>query len=211
MRRFISGVAASGVLLMTVTLAGCDDGGVATQGSDSAFGRCVARAGLSLDGYDDWSVQEEREFFSRPEALSCALTDVPADERGDLLHRAFPDDTGADDAADEARAAKTDALVTYVEAKSDIARHEVVADVAALMNAFGWDDHYEWLGPRKQVALAIVRAEGDADEYDTWLSRTGRADDYEGRIDFVQEQEVKGTPIGHEVRALADQIESAQD
>jgi hypothetical protein len=212
-RRFISGIAASGLLLVSAALAGCDngdDGGVTTQGPDSAFGRCVDRAGLPLDGHEDWSPQEEREFLSQPDVLSCVLTDVPADERDDLLGRAFPDDAGTDDAADEARTAKTDALVAYVDAKSDVPRDELVADVAALMDAFDWDETDPWVGARKQVALAIVRAEGNAEEYDAWLSRTGRTDDYEGRIDFVQEQETEGTPLADEVRALTDQIESAQ-
>jgi hypothetical protein len=213
-RRFISGIAASGVLLASATLAGCDngdDGGIASQGPDSAFGRCVDQAGLSLDGYEDWSAQEERELLSRPDALACVLSDVPADERDDLLGRAFPDDSGTDDAADEARTAKTDALVAYVAAKSDVPRDELVADVAALMDAFDWDETDPWVGARKQVALAIVRTDGGAEEYDAWLSDTGREDDYEGRIDFVQEQETEGTPLADEVRALADQIESAQD
>jgi hypothetical protein len=40
--------------------------------------------------------------------------------------------------------------------------------------------------------------------------RDGREDDYEGRIDFVQEQETAGTPLADEVRALAGEIESTQ-
>jgi hypothetical protein len=213
-RRFISGIAATGLVLVSVTRAGCDDGdggGVATQGPDSDFGRCVDRAGLPLDGSEEWSAQEEREFLSQPDVLSCVLTDVPADERDDLLSRAFPDDSGTDDAADEARTAKTDALVAYVDARSDVPREQLVTDVAALMDAFGWDETDPWVGARKQVALAIVRVDGGAQEYDAWLSRTGRSDDYDGRIDFVQEQETEGTPLADEVRALADQIESAQD
>jgi hypothetical protein len=66
------------------------------------------------------------------------------------------------------------------------------------------------VGPRKQVALAVVRADGGAAAYDEWLAATGREDDYEGRIDFVQEQETEGTPPADEVRALADDLRSAQ-
>jgi len=209
----ISGVAATGVLVSAALLAGCDDDddGVRAQDADSDFGRCVDRAGQPLDGADDWSVAEEREFLGRPEVLSCVLTDVPAEDREDLVDRAFPDDSGTDDAADEARTAKTDALVAYVAERSDASRDGLVDDVAALMDAFDWDETDPWVGARKQVALAIVRAEGDAEEYDAWLADTGRTDDAEGRIDFVQEQEAEGTPLADEVRALADRIESAQD
>ena len=209
MRRIVSGAAAAALLVL---LAGCDDGGggVAAMSDDSAFATCVEKAGLSLDGSDDWSVEQERELLSRPEALGCVLSDVPEDERADLLGRAFPDDSGTDEAADEARTAKTDALVAYVDSRADASRDETVADAAALMDAFGWDETDPWVGARKQVALAIVRAEGDAAQYDAWLSDTGREDDYEGRIDFVQEQETEGTPLADEVRALADELASAQ-
>lgn len=209
MRRIVSGAAAAALLVL---LAGCDDGGggVAALSDDSAFATCVEKAGLSLDGSDDWSAEQERELLSRPEALGCVLSDVPEDERADLLGRAFPDDAGTDQAADQARTAKTDALVAYVDSRADASRDETVADAAALMDAFGWDETDPWVGARKQVALAIVRAEGDAGQYDAWLSDTGRDDDYEGRIDFVQEQETEGTPLADEVRALADELASAQ-
>lgn len=209
MRRIVSGIAVAALLVL---LSGCDDsgGGVAEQSDDSAFAGCVEKAGLSLEGSDDWSAEEERAFLSRPDALGCVLSDVPEDERADLLARAFPDDSGTDAAADEARTAKTDALVAYVGSREDASRDATVADAAALMDAFGWDETDPWVGARKQVALAIVRAEGDADQYDAWLSDTGREDDYEGRIDFVQEQETEGTPLADEVRALAAALESAQ-
>jgi hypothetical protein len=208
-RRVISGVTAA---LLLGLVAGCDDGGdgVAPLADGSDFARCVEDAGLSLEGAADWSVEEERELLSQPDALSCVLTDVPEDQRADVLGRAFPDDSGTDEAADEARTAKTDALVAYVGARADAPREEVVPEVAALMDAFGWDETDPWVGARKQVALAIVRAEGGAEAYDAWLSETGREDDYEGRIDFVQEQETEGTPLADEVRALAGEIESTQ-
>jgi hypothetical protein len=209
-RRLISGATAAALLALVV---GCDDGGgdgVAALADGSDFATCVEDAGLSLDGSADWSVEEEREFLSQPDALACVLTDVPEDEREDVLGRAFPDDSGTDEAADEARTAKTDALVAFVGARADVPREELVPQVATLMDAFGWDETDPWVGARKQVALAIVRAEGGADDYDAWLSETGREDDYEGRIDFVQEQETAGTPLADEVRALADDLESAQ-
>lgn len=208
MRRGISGAILAATLVL---LASCDGGGgVADQGDDSAFAGCVEEAGLSLDGSEDWSEAEEREFLSQPSALGCVVSDVPEDERADLLGRAFPDDSGDDEAADEARVAKTDALVAYVSARADRPRDEVVDDAAALMDAFGWGDVDPWVGARKQVALAVVRADGGAAAYDEWLADTGREDDYEGRIDFVQEQETEGTPLADEVRALADDLRSAQ-
>lgn len=204
MRRSISGMA------VLVLMAGCTGGGagVADQDSDSAFATCVERAGLSLDGAEDWSEAEEREFLAQPDALGCVVSDVPAGERADLLGHAFPDDEGTDEAADRARTAKTDALVAYVAARG--AGAGPVSEVAALMDAFGWDDLDPWTGPRKQVALAMVRADDGAGDYEQWLQVTGREDDYEGRIDFIQEQEAAGTPLADEVRALADRIESAQ-
>ena len=210
MRRVISGVTAALLLGLVAGCVGGGDEGVAALGDDSAFASCVEKAGLSLEGASDWTADEEREFLSQPDALSCVLTDVPADRRGDVLARAFPDDSGTDAAADQARTAKTDALVVYVEARSDVPREEVVDQVATLMDAFGWDEPDPWVGARKQVALAIVRAEGGAEAYETWLADTGREDDYEGRIDFVQEQETEGTPLADEVRALAGELESAQ-
>ncbi len=79
MRRTISGLAAP--LVATVLLAGCTGGaGVAEQTDDDAFAACVEDAGLSLDGAEDWSQQEEREFLSRPEALECVLSQVPEEE-----------------------------------------------------------------------------------------------------------------------------------
>src|SRR5687768_16703332 len=130
----------SGAILAAafVLLAACDGGGVAEQGDDSAFADCVEQAGLSLDGSEEWSEAEEREFLSQPAVLNCVVSDVPEDERADLLARVFPDDGGDDEAADEARVAKTEALVAYVSARADRPRDEVVADAAALMDAFGW-------------------------------------------------------------------------
>lgn len=211
MRQLVSGLTATlaGLLL----LAGCTSGGgVADQAADSDFAACVERAGLSLDGADDWSEQEERDFLSQPRALDCVVSDVPADDRADLLSRAFPDDSGSDEEAREKRAAKTDALVAFVTARMEVgegAREQTVADAAALMNAFGWDETDPWVGDRKQVALAITRAEGGAASYDEWLDDTGRDDDYAGRIDFVQEQETEGTPLAEEVRALAAELEES--
>lgn len=209
MRRTISGLAAP--LTALLLLAGCDGtAGVAEQVDDDAFATCVEDAGLSLEGVEDWSEAEERAFLSRPEALECVLSDVPEEEQARALERAFPDDEGDDEAADEARVAKTDALVGLVDARGSGERDRTVADVATLMNAFGWDGTDPWVGPRKQVALAMVRAESGAESYDAWLEDTGREDDYDGRIDFVQEQETEGTPLADEVRALADELESAQ-
>jgi hypothetical protein len=193
-----------------VLLAACDGGGGVADQGDSAFADCVEQAGLSLEGSEDWSEAEERDFLSQPAALGCVVSDVPEDERADLLARAFPDDSGDDEAADEARVAKTDALVAYVSARADRPRDEVVDDAAVLMDAFGWGDVDPWVGARKQVALAVVRADGGAAAYDEWLADTGREDDYEGRIDFVQEQETEGTPLADEVRALAEDLRSAQ-
>ncbi len=127
-----------------------------------------------------------------------------------VLERAFPDDEGGDEAADEARVAKTDALVALVTARGGVSRAKTVSDVATLMTAFGWDGTDPWVGPRKQVALAVVRADSGAESYEQWLADTGREDDYDGRIDFLQEQESAGTALADEVRSVADEIESAQ-
>lgn len=193
--------------LSCVLLAACGTGSLADAGKD--FDACVEKAGLSLAEADDWSPARERRFLSRPEALACVVREVPAADRADLLSRAFPGDEGSDEASDRARVAKTDALVKYAEAH--VRDHDrVLTDLAALMDAFGWDDVGTWSGPRRQVALALLRARGEADAFDTWLSSTGRSDDYQGRIDFIQEQETKGTVLADQIRQLSADLVKAQ-
>ncbi|MER7797159.1 hypothetical protein [Microbacterium sp. NPDC096154] len=196
------------VVVAAVPLTGCAVG--LSSHAGTPFTACLLTSGVDLSAMGSWTRDEERETLSDPRALECVLTDLPVEERRDVLGWAFPD--VAEDAAPEAQAGVADAVAGFLEqrvaAGGGAAADQDLADAGILLAALGMSGA-EPPSVREAVALPPhLSAAGPL--YEAWRESEALDDDFAARARFVEEQLAAGGALAEFFTETADALLAAQ-
>jgi hypothetical protein len=167
--------------------------------ADTAMGECLTGLGVDLTGVDDWTEEQEREVLARPDALDCMLDHVPAEERPDLLERAFPEDPdtrGRQDYLDQVVA-----VVSYAQDRSEETDLDTMADLLEAFELTGFDTHRY-----VRNAIAVHLAPGGPEAFEEWRETYEHEDTIESQIRFAMDQFRNGSPVGHAIRDIRDKL-----
>jgi hypothetical protein len=172
---------AAAALVAVTLLAGCSGGLSAHAGTP--FTACLRDSGVDVSGMGSWTREEERDALTDARAMACVLSDLPEDERRDVLSWAFPD--VPPDASADAREPVADAVAAYL-ASQDPADPAAIDAAGELLVALGMTDP-EPAAVRHAIAFEPHRTAADP-RYEAWREAEGLDDDAAARARFVQEQ-----------------------
>ncbi len=166
-------------VLSVATIAGCSADLSEIGGDNPDFERCLGRAGVSLDGSDGWDSTRQRELWSEPGAIDCALDELDDAAREDALSGAFLDDE--EDEADDSRESQWEVIGRWAARTTESASVEVTVERGASLLQSLWvadDDAVQPAdGMSRVVVVEALHAAGDLDSYDRYLSQHPDADD----------------------------------
>lgn len=174
------GVGAAAGAVLVALLAGCEGAADATAAPE--FVSCVEEAGLSLSGQDEWEQSEWTEFFTRPEALTCAVDDLGQADRETALQEAFgryweePDDLYGSAGASPFDV-RLDALGDYAAATArDHGRAAATDGGLALVQSLEWSEGPDADRAVLVMLVAALHARGELPGLDAFLQENDGAD-----------------------------------
>lgn len=194
---------AAAAVIAVLALAGCA-GGLSSH-AGTPFTACLRDAGVDLSGMGSWTREDERDALTDAGAMACVLSDLPEDERREMLGWAFPD-VPADATADQ-QAPVVEAVDAFL-ADRDPGDPEAIADAGELLVALGMRGA-DPDGVRHALTLRPhVDAAGPL--YDAWRASERLADDPATRARFVSEQLSAGGALAELFGETADALLDAQ-
>ncbi|GAA3670814.1 hypothetical protein [Microbacterium marinilacus] len=203
-RRIARLALAAAAVSATLALAGC--GGGLSAHAGTPFTACLRDAGVDLSRMGTWSRDEERDALSDTRALECVLSDLPAEQRRDVLGWAFPE--VAPDAPAEAQAAVADAVWGFL-VERESADPATVTDAGALLVALGMTGP-DPSGVRHALSLQ-PHLDAAGPLYEAWRDTESSADDTTTRARFVDEQLAAGGALAEFFTETSDALLAAQE
>lgn len=133
-------LASASIGAMALLLSGCGEN--AAEATDTpAFEACIDDAGLSLAGNREWGQAEWNQFFTEPEALTCAVDELDDSDRRTALTESFPPYWKGDvDFDDDPLGARFEALAAYTATATAAAGEDAaLLGGRALVTSLDWE------------------------------------------------------------------------
>lgn len=191
--------AATALIAAATALTACGSGLSAHAGTP--FTACLREAGVDLSRMGSWTRDEERETLTDHRAMACVLSDLPREQRRDVLVWAFPDVPA--DAPAQAQAPVVRAANEYL-ATHDARDPETLARTGELLHALGVSGA-EPVGMRHALALE-PHLEAAGPLYEEWRAKQGLDDVPATRTRFVEEQLAAGGALAEFFRETSDAL-----
>lgn len=172
---------AVGLLVAVSLLTGCS-GGLSSH-AGTPFTACLRESGVDVSRMGSWTRDQERDALTDARAMACVLSDLPREQRREVLGWAFPD--VAADATADAQSVVVTAANEYL-ASQDAGDPASITRTGELLHALGM------IGAQPEGVRHALALEPHLDAagplYEEWRAAERLEDEPATRTRFVEEQ-----------------------
>ncbi|WP_203136727.1 hypothetical protein [Microbacterium sp. JZ31] len=194
---------AAALIAAVTALTACTSGLSAHAGTP--FTACLREVGVDLSRMGSWTRDEERDALTDPGAMACVLSDLPREQRRDVLAWAFPD--VPPEASEGIQAPVIRAASEYLAAQ-DARDPHAITRTGELLHALGVTGA-EPEGVRHALALE-PHWDAAGPLYEEWRAKQDLDDVPATRTRFVEEQLVAGGALAEFFVETAEALLAAQ-